>query len=98
MDRIQLKTRDKISGTIITELYTREDGTYTAYSFYWQDEKQECVGLASGDSPNTTVRKSRKNLRKEWREWKENPHDDTPYYKIIMADGEVIPCNLTPKK
>jgi hypothetical protein len=93
LDRKQLKTRDRIGGTIITDLYTKEDGTYSAYSFYWQDENQECLGMASGDNPDKTVRESRKELRKEWKEWKEAPHDDQSYFKIIMGSGEVIYSN-----
>jgi hypothetical protein len=96
IDRKQLKTRDRIGGTIITELYTKEDGTYTAYSFYRQDENEECVALATGVDPDKTVRQSRKNLREEWCEWKDNPMTEEPYFKIIMASGEVITSNLKP--
>lgn len=90
LDRKRLKTRDRIGGTIITELYTKEDGTYIAYSFYWQDKNQDCVALATGDDPDKTVRQSRKNLRDEWREWKNIPHVDKPYFQIFMASGKVI--------
>lgn len=93
-DRKLLKIRDRIGGTIITELYTKEDGTYTAYSFYRQDENEECVAFATGVDPDKTVKQSRKNLRKEWCEWADNPKGQEPYFKIIMASGEVITSNL----
>jgi hypothetical protein len=66
------KTRDKIGGTIHTDLFKHEDGTYTAYSFYWQDEEEECVAEAMGEDPIKVVTQSRRNLRKDWMEWKES--------------------------
>jgi hypothetical protein len=89
----QFKVRDRVGGTVITDLYKFEDGSFTAYSFYWQDEDEECVAEASGDDPEKTVKQSRKNLRKEWVQWldwkKENP-DHKPSFTIFMADGRVI--------
>jgi hypothetical protein len=93
VDRTQLKTRDKIGGTLKTDLYKNEDGIYMAYSYYWKDEDQECVAHASGNDPDKTVKASRKNLRKEWIEWEEwkmeNP-DYKSHFKIVMASGEII--------
>jgi hypothetical protein len=97
IDLKQFKTRDKIGGTIRTDLFTFEDNTYTAYSFYWQDEDEECVAEASGDNPDKVVKQSRKNLRKDWREfqvWKKENPEHTSSFQIIMANGEVISSKL----
>ena len=74
LEHNHFKTRDKIGGTLITDLYWHVDNTYIAYSYYLQDKEQVCVSEASGKNPVRTLKQSRKNLRKDWIEWKkENP-------------------------
>lgn len=66
-----VKTRDKVGGTIRSDVYTLEDGMFRAYSTYWQDEDEEFVGVGESDDEQLAIRLSRKDLRKEWLEYKE---------------------------
>lgn len=78
LDHNRYKTRDRVGGTLITDLFWFADRTYVGYSYYLQDKEQECVSEASGKDPIKTLKQSRKNLRKDWVEWiewkKENPN------------------------
>jgi hypothetical protein len=84
--------RAKIGGTLKTELCGHDDDTYTAISFYWQDEDGDCYGMATGMNPQKAVKQSRKNLRKEWvEELQHRKKDKAPawYGKLTMASGEI---------
>lgn len=84
--------RDKIGGTLKTELSSHDDNTYTAISFYWQDDEGDCYGVATGTDPQKTVKQSRKNLRKEWIEEQQYKRENTVpswYGKLTMASGEI---------
>lgn len=63
------KTRDRIGGTIRTEVFF-EDGLYKAYSQYWQDQDDQAIGFAESTDEEKSVKQSRKSLRKEWIEYK----------------------------
>lgn len=60
------KTRDRIGGTINTNVYL-EKGIFKAYSYYWQDEEEEIVGFAESYNDEEAVKLSRKDLRREWK-------------------------------
>ena len=92
VSREWFSTRDKIGGTLKTELCSHDDHTYTAISFYWQDEAGDCYGVATGTDPQNIVKKSRKKLRKEWKEeLKYRTENPAPawYGKLIMANGDI---------
>jgi hypothetical protein len=40
-DFYQVKTRDRVGGTVRTNVFKEEDGLYKAYSFYMQDEMKQ---------------------------------------------------------
>jgi hypothetical protein len=71
-----VRTRDRIGGTVRTDIFLQEDGLHRAYSTYWQDEDERYVGFGESDDPKVAIRLSRKELQKEWIE-KENPNDTT---------------------
>ncbi|MBY0144330.1 hypothetical protein [Neobacillus niacini] len=61
-----VKTRDRIGGTISTNVYEKE-GHFEAYSCYAQDEDEAIVGFAESIYDEEAVKRSRKELRKEWK-------------------------------
>lgn len=65
-----VKTRDRIGGTIRTDVFKKEDGLFQAHSHYWQDEHQEIGGYAESYHAEQAVALSRKDLRKVWKEEK----------------------------
>ncbi|MBO1005913.1 hypothetical protein [Pseudogracilibacillus auburnensis] len=68
-DYYYTKTRDRIGGTIRTEVF-KKNGIYEAFSSYWQDE--EIVGYAKAYNDEQAVFISRKDLRKRWKEEQES--------------------------
>jgi hypothetical protein len=62
-----VKTRDRVGGTVRTNVYLK-DGLFEAYSFYMQDEDEAIVGFAESNNDDEAVKRSRKELRKEWKE------------------------------
>lgn len=92
VSREWFSTRDKIGGTLKTELCSHDDHTYTAISFYWQDEDGDCYGAATGTNPQKIVKQSRKKLRKEWKEeqqYRKEYPTHAWYGKLIMANGDI---------
>lgn len=65
------KTRDRIGGTIVTDVFKQENGTFQAYSSYWQDEDEAVMGYGESYDDEQAVKLSRKALRKEWKEEQE---------------------------
>jgi hypothetical protein len=63
----QVKTRDRIGGTIQTNVFKQDDGIFQAYSYYWQDEDEAIVGFSESYDDEQAIKKSRKELRKEWK-------------------------------
>jgi hypothetical protein len=61
-----VKTRDRIGGTIRTNVYGKE-GHFEAYSCYMQDEDEAIVGFAESKNDVEAVKRSRKELRREWK-------------------------------
>jgi hypothetical protein len=61
-----VKTRDRIGETIRTNVYGME-GHFEAYSCYMQDEDEAIVGFAECNNDEEAVKRSRKELRKEWK-------------------------------
>lgn len=61
------KTRDRIGGTIRTSVFRQENGTFQAFSSYFQDEDEEVVGYCESDDDKKAVSLSRKDLRKLWK-------------------------------
>lgn len=43
------------------------EGNFEAYSCYMQDEDEAIVGFAESINDNEAVKRSRKELRKEWK-------------------------------
>ncbi|MBS4195799.1 hypothetical protein [Lederbergia citri] len=66
-DYYYTKTRDRIGGTIRTDVF-KKNGVYKAFSSYWQDKDEEIVGWGESSDDIEAGRLSRKELRKEWRE------------------------------
>lgn len=62
-----VKTRDRVGGTIRTDVFRLENGIYEAFSSYWQDEDEEIVGVSQSYNDELAVKQSRKDLRKEWK-------------------------------
>ncbi|MEC1524479.1 hypothetical protein P9D43_20970 [Neobacillus niacini] len=62
-----VKTRDKIGGTIRTNVYKQDNGIFEAYSYYWQDEDEAIVGFSESYDDEQAIKWSRKELRKEWK-------------------------------
>jgi hypothetical protein len=62
-----VKTRDRIGGTIRTNVFRNDDGLYEAYSHYWQDEDEAIVGFSESFDDEQAIKQSRKDLRKEWK-------------------------------
>jgi hypothetical protein len=58
--------KSRIGGTVVTHVYGRE-GLFEAYSLYMQDEDGAIVGFAESDNDEEAVKRSRKELRKEWK-------------------------------
>lgn len=69
-DYYYTKTRDRIGGTIRTNVF-KNNGIYEAFSIYWQDKEEEIVGYAKAYDDEQAAKQSRKNLRKEWKEEQE---------------------------
>lgn len=66
-DFYYVKTRDRLGGTIKTNVFRNEDGSYIAYSSYATDEDGAIVGAGESENDETAIRLSRKDLRKEWK-------------------------------
>lgn len=62
-----LKTRDRVGGTITTDLYKLKNGSYIAYSSYSRDKDELIVGRGEGTDEAKTVKMSRKDLRIQWK-------------------------------
>jgi hypothetical protein len=62
-----VKTRDRVGGTVRTDVFQQENGTFEAYYFYAQDEDESIVGFAESMDDLAAIKSSRKNLRKEWK-------------------------------
>lgn len=85
-------------------MYYEENGIYKAFSSYSQDKDGEVVGAAKSSDEVEAIRRSRKDLRREWREYLENKPSDTGKPSIptliISAKGntprKVIPGTLPP--
>ncbi|MDQ6601035.1 hypothetical protein [Bacillus salipaludis] len=60
------QTRDRVGGTIRTDVFLQENGFLKAYSSYWQDQDEEIVGYAESYDDEQAVLLSMKDLRKEW--------------------------------
>jgi hypothetical protein len=67
-----VKTRDRVGGTIRTNVFTLENGSYIAYSSYAADEDGQIVGAGESTNDETAIKLSRKDLRKEWKAEKLN--------------------------
>ncbi|KYD11442.1 hypothetical protein B4102_2170 [Heyndrickxia sporothermodurans] len=63
-----LKTKDRIGGTLKTEVYRYNNEVYKAFSHYARDKDMVIVGYGESDSEEIAVKLSRKDLRKEWKE------------------------------
>ncbi|CRK83001.1 hypothetical protein [Neobacillus massiliamazoniensis] len=61
------RTRDRVGGTIRTEVFKLENGIFKAFSSYSQDEDEKIVGFAQSCNDEEAVKLSRKALRKEWK-------------------------------
>lgn len=70
-DYFYAKTRDRIGGTIRTDVHRNKDGLFKAYSCYWQDEDELALGYAEDFDEELAIKLSRKDLRKEWKEYQE---------------------------
>jgi hypothetical protein len=64
----QVKSRDRIGGTIRTDVFKLESGIFEAFSSYWQDDDGRIVGFATSFDDDYAIMQSRKSLRKEWKE------------------------------
>jgi hypothetical protein len=88
------KTRDRIGGTVKTNVFLQENGLYGAYSFYWQDEDEKIVGYAENFNDERAVMLSRKDLRREWKEEQERiaagAIEEKDGITIYMASGEIV--------
>lgn len=62
-----LKSKDRIGGTLKTEVYGFEGGIFRAYSYYKMDKEEEIIGVGESDNETSAVKLSRKNLRNEWK-------------------------------
>ncbi|WP_445491519.1 hypothetical protein [Niallia sp. 03133] len=65
-----VKIRERIGGTIITDLYKCKDGRFVAYSSYARDKAERIVGKADGKNEEEAVRLSRNELKIEWKKQK----------------------------
>lgn len=63
-----LKTRDRIGGTLRTDVFMLDNGSFRAYSHYMQDQDEEIIGFAESFHEKEAVRTSRKELRNKWLE------------------------------
>jgi len=61
-----LKTRDRVGGTITTDLYKLKNGSYIAYSSYSCDENGIIAGRGVDTDEAKTVKLSRVDLRRHW--------------------------------
>lgn len=61
-----VKTRDRIGGTIRTDVFELDNGIFHAFSHYIQDLEEEVTGFAESFHAREAIRLSRKNLRKQW--------------------------------
>lgn len=66
-DYYYVKTRDRIGGTLRTDIFKLDSGIFRAYSFYAQDEDEAIVGIGESDNEEKAVKLSRKDLRREWK-------------------------------
>lgn len=63
------KTRDRIGGTVRTDVFRTKDNFYQAYSYYHQDEDQIITGYFESFDEVEAIKRSRKDLRKVWLEY-----------------------------
>nr|WP_295974335.1 hypothetical protein [uncultured Bacillus sp.] len=61
-----IKTRDRIGGTLITNLFELENGVFQAFSHYSQDKDEEFTGFSESCNTKEAIRLSRRDLRKKW--------------------------------
>ncbi|MEH7255067.1 hypothetical protein V7111_23430 [Neobacillus niacini] len=64
----QVKSRDRVGGTIRTDVFRLESGIFEAFSSYRQDQDGSIVGFATSFDDEYAILQSRKALRKEWKE------------------------------
>lgn len=67
-----VKTRDRIGGTIRTDVYQFESGIFQAFSTYAQDKEEEYVGFAESFDNKEAIKLSRMDLRRDWKEEQSN--------------------------
>ncbi len=58
-----VKTRDRIGGTLSTDLYELENGIFQAFSHYMRDLDEETIGFAESFYAKEAIRLSRRDLR-----------------------------------
>lgn len=63
-----VKTRERVGGTIRTDVYLQKEGSFKAFSYYMQDEDIAIAGYAESNNDIEAVKRSRKELRKEWKD------------------------------
>lgn len=62
-----VKSRDRIGGTIRTDVFKLESDIYQAYSFYSQDKDEAIAGFGESDNDKIAIELSKQDLRKEWK-------------------------------
>lgn len=63
-----IRSRDRIGGTVRTDVYKHENGIFQAFSSYAQDKEEEFVGFGENHDDKIAIDLSRKGLRKAWKE------------------------------
>jgi len=61
-----VKSRDKIGGTIRTDVFKYEEGIYKAFSHYTRDKDEDFVGFGESYDDKEAIKLSRIALRKDW--------------------------------
>lgn len=61
-----VKTRDRIGGTLRTDVYKLENGVFQAFSHYMRDIDEETIGFAESFNAKEAIRLSRRDLRMKW--------------------------------
>ena len=62
----QVKSIDRIGGTVRTDVYKHESGIFQAFSHYEQDIEEEFIGAGESYDDEEAILLSRKSLRKDW--------------------------------
>lgn len=68
IDGFIVTSKDRLRGTVRTEVYEKENGEFSAFSYYTKDKNEVIIGMGTNNDKNVAIQDSINQLRNDWRE------------------------------